>query len=884
MPMTGEVFQRLVGWVARRPAAVVGAVVVLAVAAGLFAALTLRPTAGTDTLVGRSSATFQATQRYHQRFGDDAVIVLVRGPLTKLVLTQDIGHVLGLEGCLSGNAPRNIKPLGGPNGPCAAFARTKPVQVVYGPGTFINESVKQIGDEFAREQQSTAQQSKQAREAAYKLARGKGWSVAQARNAADQAEKLVQLQFTRDVVRLGLRYGLTSLPRLNDPAFVARLVFDPNKPTGTPKPRFAYLFPTKNAALIQVRLKPTLSESQRKRAIALVRRAVAMPEWQLSNGGSHVVTGAPVVVNDLSADITHSLVVLLVAALLVMAATLALVFRRRLRLLPLGVALLASALTFGALALVGAPLTMASIGVLPVLLGLAVDYAIQVQSRVGEEGLEGAAARGVPTIATAAAATAAGFLVLALSPVPMVRDFGLLLVLGIVLALACALTAGVGVLALARQRTTPVRPRLRVPGAVTAAVRGAEDLLLDNPVTRRARGFGARAGRASLAAALRDPRRVLLVAAALAVGGWALDTQANVETDVQKLVPQDLAALRDLRSLQESTGVGGEIDVVVRSGDLTDPKIISWMSDYQGRLLRRYGYSAKRGCGAATLCPAFSLTNLLSTQNGTPSQAQVRALLDAVPSYFSQAVITRDRRTATLAFGIRLMPLSRQKDVVDTMRSELGSGRPAGVSAELAGLPVLAADANAKVASSWRRFATLLLGLLAVAIVLLAALREPRRALVPLVPIALATGWSALLLFALRIDLNPMSVTLGALVIAISTEFSVLLAERYRQERIAGHGEADALRRTYRSTGAAVLASGTTAIAGFAVLAVSDIRMLRDFGWGTVVDLTVSLLGVLVVLPAVLVLSQRGVTGPRPRLPRPRLRPPPPPPRGKSRP
>jgi hypothetical protein len=42
------------------------------------------------------------------------------------------------------------------------------------------------------------------------------------------------------------------------------------------------------------------------------------------------------------------------------------------------------------------------------------------------------------------------------------------------------------------------------------------------------------------------------------------------------------------------------------------------------------------------------------------------------------------------------------------------------------------------------------------------------------------------------------------------------------------------------------------------VLAVSDIRMLRDFGWVTVIDLTVSLLGVLVVLPAVLVLAERG--------------------------
>jgi uncharacterized protein len=67
----------------------------------------------------------------------------------------------------------------------------------------------------------------------------------------------------------------------------------------------------------------------------------------------------------------------------------------------------------------------------------------------------------------------------------------------------------------------------------------------------------------------------------------------------------------------------------------------------------------------------------------------------------------------------------------------------------------------------------------------------------------------------------------------------------------------EALSRTYRSTGAAVLASGATAIAGFAVLIASDIAMLRDFGLVTVVDLAVSLLGVLAVLPAVLTLSER---------------------------
>jgi predicted RND superfamily exporter protein len=284
------------------------------------------------------------------------------------------------------------------------------------------------------------------------------------------------------------------------------------------------------------------------------------------------------------------------------------------------------------------------------------------------------------------------------------------------------------------------------------------------------------------------------------------------------------------------------------------------MIAFQTAVLKQHGFDARRGCGEAELCPAFSLPDLFTTAASRRDAGAVRALLDAVPMYFSRSVISADRRTATLAFGIRLMALDRQKDVIDAMRARLAEDRPAGVHAALAGLPVLAADANAEVASSARRALTLLAGLLAVAIVLLAAFRDAGRALVPLVPIVLATGWSALVLFAMRIPLNPMSVTLGALVIAISTEFSVLLSERYREERRRGREPRAALRRTYGSTGAAVLASGSTAIAGFAVLVVSNIRMLRDFGFVTVIDLTVSLLGVLVVLPAVLLLAERRTT------------------------
>jgi predicted RND superfamily exporter protein len=321
-----------------------------------------------------------------------------------------------------------------------------------------------------------------------------------------------------------------------------------------------------------------------------------------------------------------------------------------------------------------------------------------------------------------------------------------------------------------------------------------------------------------------------------------------------------MPALRDLRTLERITGVSGEIDVTVRSQNVATPKTVDWMIGYENSLLEHYGYLEERGCARSTLCPALSLPDLFSTSSQSTATAQlsqgaITGLLASVPAYFSQAVITSDHREATLAFGIRLMPLSRQERVIDYMRSRLHP--PTGVTAQLAGLPVLAAQADAALSSSGRRLLTLVAGLVAVGLVLLAVFGRVGRALIPMIPIALATGWSALILFLIGIPLNPMSATLGALVIAISTEFSVLLSERFRQEQAAGHGLMQALVRTYRSTGAAVLASGITAIAGFGVLIFSNITMLRDFGFVTLIDLSVSLGGVLLVLPAVLALAQR---------------------------
>jgi hypothetical protein len=912
--------QQLASGAARRPALTISIVVALALGGGLLA-LGLKPSAGIDTFVGKSSSSYQATVSAEHHFGGDPVIVLIHEPLTDLVETKDLAKLTQLEACFAGQfvvadaslrafvpAAVNHTPYGGQNSPCGKLARYKPAQVVYGPGTFLNRAVAAVNTQIQSMLSGVGASVKSAEGAAYQLALAHHLSKAKAQRMASAAGTLAQQQQYQSLEQLALSSGITSLPSIDSPQFVPEIVFDQTRGVNQPKARFAYLFPTKNSALVQIRLRASLSDAQQAQAIGWIRQAIRMPMFQSGYGGRYTVTGVPVVLHDLSSQISGSIAGLLIAALLVMAATLLIVFRSRLRLLPLAIALAATGITFGLLALLGATLTMASIAVLPILIGLAVDYGIQFQARAEEarradrpEGARGAVAaaagRAAPTIATAALATATGFLVLLLSPVPMVQSFGLLLVVGIAVAFICALTAGSAALVLADRPLGVVgaslrgaadlvgrlaRPARAAGRAMVVAGRGAADIVSGagrglamaftrrgrrsplsaaSPAASRPRGSGP-VGTRLIATVMRQPGRVLAVAGVLAVLGWVADTQTGVQSDVTKLVPAGMPALHNLRTLERVTGVSGEIDVTVNGANVASPSTVGWMIGYENQLLKHYGYVEEKGCAYSTLCPALSLPDLFSTgaqaANQTPqlTQGQINALLAAVPQYFSQAVITGDHRHATLAFGIRLMPLARQESVINYMQSHLNP--PAGVRAQLTGLPVLAAQANGALSSASHRLLTLVAGLLAVGLVLALVFRDLRRAVVPMIPIALATGWSALILFLTGIPLNPMSATLGTLVIAISTEFSVLLAERFRQERASGHDLTAALGRTYRFTGTAVIASGITAIFGFGVLVFSNITMLRDFGFVTLVDLTVSLGGVLLVLPAVLALSERG--------------------------
>lgn len=836
----------IAAWAIRHARAVLVVAALLAIGAAV-AATQLSTDAGTDTLVNRDSESYRATERVREVFGEEPVVVVAEGDLQELILTRNLEKLLRLEGCLSGKVPKGAKPI---PGPCAEIASLHPVRYLAGPGTFLNEAVIQIDEQLER-----------------------------------LAANVPPDQLREFLLQVAARYGITSAPAIGNPEFIAAVVFDLRRSRGTPKSKLAYLFPNDHSTQIVLRLRPNLSESERSRALALIREAVydTTPRHACSfkgepqacfalHDGSYTISGAPIVLEGTTGALKEALLILFAVAVGVMALVLLLAFHSRFRLLPLAIALAAAALTFGLLDLFGGSLTIASIATLPILIGLVVDYAIQLQARFDEASAGGAspldaarlaAGRAGPTIAIACLATAAGFLALQLSPIPMVRGFGILLILGIAIGLGLALTIGFAALSLRPQERGGGAPDAR--GVLFFAQTTWREKVRARRKTQQAEGHPLLSPERTVLFAVAHPRQVLATGAVLAVIGWGVGTQIDTVSDVQSLGPQGLREIKDLEKVQDATGVAGQLQVAVEAPDLSDPATIKWMADFKQRVLEENGFSgAQPSCLKAEICPGPALSDFLvgSKRKEQLKRADIRATLRELPAYDLEQLAPVNAKTglpghiALLSFGIRSQSLQGQQAVISRVRDAVGEtgapgGPPAGVRVRFAGLPVITAAAASDLSSS--RYWLTLAGLAAVALALLAAYRSFVRALVPLVPVLLATGWSSLVLWLSQIPLNPMSAALGALTIAIATEFSVILAARFREERGGGLAVAEAIRAAYARTGPAVFASAVTVIAGFAVLIASDVSMLRDFGFVTVIDLGVALLGVMVALPAALV-------------------------------
>ncbi len=180
----------------------------------------------------------EATQQVREDFGEEPVVVLAKGDLPKLLLTDNLFRLLRLEGCLSGKVPKGAKPI---PGPCAELAELEAVEFLAGPATFLNEAVVQIDDQLRR------------------LAEHVPPPTASANTCS----------------RSPTKYGITSAPEHRQRRIRRHRRLRPRRAARARRRRGSPISsPTRSSAQIVIRLKPDLSEAERHRAIGLIEAAV----------------------------------------------------------------------------------------------------------------------------------------------------------------------------------------------------------------------------------------------------------------------------------------------------------------------------------------------------------------------------------------------------------------------------------------------------------------------------------------------------------------------------------------------------------------------------------------------------------------------------------
>ena len=149
-----------------------------------------RPTRGTDALVDSRLGRFDGDRGLQRAASATSrSSILVEGDLQQLVLTEDLGTLLALEGCLAGNAPGGKVFADEPApAPCARARRARSRRrSVFGPATFLNQTAI-TAEQLLRDQTAGGASRRRARPRARRRERAREQGLeAEQQQAAAQA-------------------------------------------------------------------------------------------------------------------------------------------------------------------------------------------------------------------------------------------------------------------------------------------------------------------------------------------------------------------------------------------------------------------------------------------------------------------------------------------------------------------------------------------------------------------------------------------------------------------------------------------------------------------------------------------------------------------------
>ena len=751
-----------------------------------------------NSLIGASSPTAQSYDYYQAHFGGETLVTMYSGPVARMFTPANQRQFVALEAALkkSGYVSRVITPL-----------------------TAIELAKAELG-------------------VAPKL-------FAQAVIAHPHAKALEAKQLGIGAAGL-IKAGK---PIFSNPAYVNFLLHNPD---GSIRNPLVPNFPNDHHAVLVVRLGSGLAIAQLGTAVAAVKAIVAAHPIP---GYPTLTTGVPTLLTEINDYLHGGLSSLGGLAVLVMIAVLYLVFRARWRLLSLLVVACAAIVTFGLMGYTGIPLNLITISGLPILVGMGVDFAIQVHSRFEEEAMAPEERVGTPVarvlrhlgplLGAAMVVAAAGFLALQASAVPLVRQFGAMLDVAIIAIFVVVVFVPLAALVLLQRRWDrrhpkpaegePAAPRKKHFGTLSLDEHGDPNGWLDSAARKLA----------VVARSVAIP--VTIVALVFAGLGLALETKVPIETSPEKWVPQHGAAETSLVHLRAGIGTSDELDILVRGPNVTTTAVLTWMERFTAAEVKKYPDVFRN---------AANLPSLVSSLTKVPTDAaSFKTLLPVVPPDIKFSFLSPNHQNAGMVYEITPVSLDRLNVVINQMDAAFaGHGPlapPPGVTATPTGIAAVGVTLLNDVHST--RNVVTYLSLAIVALLLLLLFRSFVKMILLVTPVVIAIGLSSLIVYLLGVSLSPMTALTGPLVAAVGAEFAILMMGRYLEERALGSSPSESVRRGTARIGRAYLASGLTLIGGFAVLAASPFPLLSDFGIIVTVNTIVVLACALILIPPLLV-------------------------------
>ncbi len=597
--------------------------------------------------------------------------------------------------------------------------------------------------------------------------------------------------------------------------------------------------PSRTMTIAVATLKPGLSQEQQGEVVNNLNTLLRVSDKP--PGVSVVLTGNSAFQQQMQTEMSTSMSVLILAAMILMVIAVGLLFGHvRYRLLSVGIVATGLILTFGILGYSGMQINMATIGAFPVLIGIGIDYAIQFHSRFDEEIRKGTVAGAVkntitlagPSVLYAMLATALGFLAMYISPLPMIRSFGIVCVIGVISCYLAAivLIPCIGILVNYRAKELP-RPK---------SESGKKPVQLVNQYNNF---LGSAAAKVA-----KNPVPVLLVIGCIALVGFLLDDQIIVNTDEDTFVPKDMPAKIYLDKVSRVMGSAASTPVLIRSENVLSVDTIQWMIDFQQ-------YEQVHN---AKITGSHSIASLILQYNDgkmPETQSEVDRIVTRIPPDIKKRYID-GRSQAVIEFSTIEMENEAGMSMVDQMRKDLEWFKPpVGTSASVTGMGEMFSNLIREI-----REGKMLMTILGFGLIfgfLLVIYRKVAKAATPLIPIILIVGWNGLIMFVLGIDYTPLTATLGSMSVGVASEYTILIMERCYEERANGLAIIPAIQHSVSQIGTAITVSGMTTVFGFAALMLSSFGIISNFGLVTVISVFFALIGAIIVMPAILVIASR---------------------------